>query len=291
MSESWTLQKILQWCSGYFADKGIESARLDAELLLGHVLNLPRLQLYVQYDRPLTPAELTAFKALVKRRARFEPTAYIVGKKEFWSREFIVTPAVLIPRPDTEVLVEEVLKKTKDHTGILNAFEVGLGSGCIAVTLLAEKPDLNVTAVEISEDAIAVARENVTRHGVSERLTIVHGDFLGGEFRDEARYDFIVSNPPYVAEREFQTLPESVKGHEPRQALVAEKEGLAFYEKLANFVETNLNPGGFITVEIGDTQGMAVADLFRRSGLTDVRVIKDYARLDRVVSAIKSGGN
>lgn len=287
MAESWTLQKILQWCAVYFADKGIESARLDAELLLGHVLNLPRLQLYVQYDRPLTPTELAAFKELVKRRARFEPTAYIVGKKEFWSREFSVTPAVLIPRPDTEVLVEEILKTAKGRADALSGFEVGLGSGCIAVTLLAELTGLKMTAVEISDDAIAVARENAERHDVIERLAVVREDFLNENFHDDARYDFIVSNPPYVSEEEFSTLPESVKGHEPRQALVAGKEGLAFYEALANFAKKNLNPGGWIAVEIGDTQGTAVAGLFQGSGLTDIRVIKDYARLDRVVSAAK----
>lgn len=283
MSETWTLQKMLQWCAGYFADKGIQSARLDAEILLGHVLNLPRLQLYVQFDRPLTASELTAFKDLVKRRSRHEPTAYIVGKKEFWSREFEVTPAVLIPRPDTEVLVETALKNLKGKVEP-RGFEMGLGSGCVAVTLLAEIPDLLMTAVEISPDAAAVARKNAERHGVTDRLTAFETDFLNGNFRDETPYDFIVSNPPYVAGSELATLPETVRDFEPRHALVAEKNGLAFYEKLAAFAGTNLRPGGFIAVEIGETQGEAVSGLLRDAGLEGVSVAKDYARLDRVVT-------
>lgn len=286
MTEIWTITKILNWCAEYFRSKGIESARLDAEILLSHTLKLTRMQLYLNFDRPLDAAELASFKDLVKRRARFEPVAYMTGEKEFWSRSFYVEPGVLIPRPDTEVLIEMVLDRLKVHGGDLRGFELGTGSGAIAVTLLAEMLALRMTAVEISEIATKVTLENAKRHGVTDRLDLMREDFAAWmKVQQEMQFDFIVSNPPYVAKGEFSTLPPDVRDFEPHEALDGGDDGLNFYRILATFAKHSLKPNGFITVEIGDTQALAVADLFRTAGFLEITVKKDYAGLDRVVTA------
>ena len=291
MSEPWTILKLLQWSQSYFADKGITSARLDSELLLAHSLNLKRMDLYLQFERILTPVELTQYKAYVKRRAAQEPIAYITGKKEFWSHEFMVSPAVLIPRGDTEVLVEVVLDclgaqqlVPEGYAAPLRAFEMGLGSGAIAITLLAEIPTLQMTAIDISADAITVASANAAKHSVSERLQVLNEDFLKIITTDRfERFDFIVANPPYISETEFAILDATVKDFEPRMALVAEDDGLKYYHALAEFAKSHLQQNGFIAVEIGDTQGLAVAEIFRNAGFENVVVKKDYAGQDRVV--------
>ncbi len=294
MSEGWNILKLLQWSQNYFAEKNLPSARLDAELLLAHSLSLKRMDLYLQFERLLTPDELAAYKALVKRRAANEPIAYITGKKEFWSREFLVTPAVLIPRPDTEVLVEVVLSSLRKipppsappllrGAGGILGFEMGLGSGAIAITLLKEIPQLKMTTIEISAEAAAIATANTEKHSVSERLQILNENFL--EIKTTARFDFIVANPPYVSETELASLESNVKDFEPHTALVAPDNGLAFYPALAAFAKNNLNDNGFIAVEIGESQGAAVSEVFKSAGLQNVLVKKDYAGHDRVVIA------
>ena len=286
MTEIWTITKILNWCAEYFRSKGIESARLDAEILLGHALKLTRMQLYLNFDRPLDATELASFKGFVKRRSLFEPVAYITGEKEFWSRPFYIEPGVLIPRPDTEVLIETVLGRLKGCSGDLSGFELGTGSGAIAVTLLAELPVLRMTAVEISETAAKVTLENAKRHGVADRLDLAREDFaIWMKTQQETQFNFIVSNPPYIAKHEFQTLPPDVLGFEPREALDGGDDGLDFYKLLATFAERSLKPDGFIAVEIGDTQASAVVDLFCTAGFLETTIKKDYAGLNRVVMA------
>lgn len=286
MTEIWTITKILNWCAEYFRSKGIASARLDAEILLGHTLNLTRMQLYLNFDRPLEAAELASFKDLVKRRSRFEPVAYITGEKEFWSRPFHIEPGVLIPRPDTEVLIETVLGRFKGCGGDLSGFELGTGSGAIAVTFLTELPTLRMAAVEISEIATKVTLENAKRHSVADRLDLSREDFATWiKTRQEIQFDFIVSNPPYIAKNEFSTLPPDVRDFEPHEALDGGDEGLNFYRLLATFAEYSLKPNGFIVVEIGETQALAVAEIFRTAGFLKITIKKDYAGLDRVVEA------
>lgn len=287
MSETWTIARILSWCGGYFNDKGIESPRLDAELLLAHVLALPRIQLYVQFDRPLAATELTTFKALVKRRALHEPIAYIIGARDFWSRSFAVTPATLIPRPESELLIEIILKQAKTRP-LLHGCDIGTGSGCLAITLLTELPSLAMVAVDISPEAITVAAKNAATHGVASRLTLCQKDFFSDSFGDtQATYDVIVSNPPYISEDEILKLPQTVRDFEPKTALAAGADGLRFYPELARFAMRSLNPTGCIAVEIGEEQGPAVSAIFSDAGLANVSVKKDYAGNDRVVIANK----
>ncbi|MCP5464523.1 MAG: peptide chain release factor N(5)-glutamine methyltransferase [Deltaproteobacteria bacterium] len=291
MSEQWTIKKMLEWTSDYFSQKSIETPRLEAEILLCHVLGLRRIDLYLQFEKPLSQDELKSFKALIKRRLDNEPVAYLVGKKEFWSRDFFVSSDVLIPRPDSEHLIEVVLDHIKTlpkekRESPMRAFELGLGSGCLSITLLNELPQLSVVGLDYSAEALAVARKNAEYHGVDARLHFEQGDFLKSDFWD-ASYDVVVSNPPYVSETEFNDLSATVKDHEPRLALVADDNGLAFYPKIATFAKKNLNENGVVVVEIGESQGMAVKKFFEDAGFSDVLVKKDLAGHDRAVFAIQ----
>jgi len=279
---TWTLQALLLWCSKYFSDKALPTPRLDAELLLAFALKLRRIDLYLQFDRPMSDAELACVKAFIKRRAAGEPTAYIIGQKEFYSRPFSVTKDVLIPRPDTEILVDEILKFVANKA---HGLEIGLGSGCIAITLLAERPEFTLTAIDISEAALAVAKTNAEVHGVLARLTLTHQDFLTDTATAETLFDFLVSNPPYIKQSELADLPMSVKDFEPHLALDGGVDGLVFYHAIAERAKTLVKSGGFVAVEIGDDQGEAVSALFTQSGLNSVTVKKDLAGLDRVVLA------
>jgi release factor glutamine methyltransferase len=281
VSEAWTIQKLITWCTGYFNEKQIPSARLDAELLLAHVLNLRRLDLYLQFDRPLLPAELAAFKALVKRRSEHEPVAYIIGLKEFRSRDFLVSPAVLIPRPDTEILVDEALKKISAEES--HGLEIGLGSGCIAISLLAERPNLTMTAWEISPEAAAIAKQNAEKHAVTERLHIEICDARNQN--PETKFDFLISNPPYIRSAEIAGLQKSVAGYEPKLALDGGEDGLDFYRLIAKQAQIWLHKTGWIAVEIGEDQGQATLALFAENEWQSVVIKKDLAGLDRVLVA------
>jgi len=293
MSEVWTIKKMLDWTKSYFQSKNLHSPRLDAELLLGHLLKLTRLQLYLNFDQPLTPQDLTAYKALIKRRSEREPVAYILGQKEFYSREFQVSPAVLVPRADSEVLIEETLihlqtAEAKEWQG----FEIGLGSGCLSITLLCERPTLHMTAIDLSSAALAIAANNAKTHGVESRLQMLELDFLNTNLHAQNaalqnQYDFIIANPPYISEAEFLTLDADVNVYEPKIALTAPQDGLAFYEPIAQFAKTHLYEHGFVIVEIGNEQAAAVEQIFKAAGFNDVCCKKDYAGLDRVVFAKK----
>ncbi len=287
----WIIKNMLEWSTDYFRDKQIENPRLDAELLLCHLLKIRRLDLYLLFDRPLVETELAAFKQLVKRRAANEPVAYITGVKEFHSLEFKVTPDVLIPRPETELLVDTVLdwaKKNDLSQKNISGFEVGLGSGAISVALLKNLPELKMTAVDISPAAIQVATENAKTHGVDARLSILNNDFLTLDLRPST-FDFIISNPPYVTTAEIQTLADDVKKFEPTLALEAGSDGLKFYEPLAAFAKVSLRAGGFLAVEIGETQGEAVQNIFLKNGFLQVSVKKDYSGRARIVTGIING--
>ncbi len=276
MGEAWTLLRLLNWAKEYFAEKGIDTPRLDAELLLAHVLGLDRVGLYLNYDRPLNDEELDALRPLVKRRGQREPLQYLLGYTEFWSRRFKVSPAVLIPRPDTEILVEEALNRAGESGCLL---DVGTGSGVIAVALAGELPGWRVEGLDISSAALEIAGFNARRNAVEERLQLYPGDF---NRLPDRRYDMIVSNPPYIAAAEFDTLMPEVRCHEPRAALVAADDGLEAYRKLAQQTD-RLLPGGWLLVEIGYRQAEAVQGLFAAAGLTDIYLRHDYAGQPRVV--------
>jgi len=275
----WTIGAVLNWTRQYFDDKGVDNPRLDAEILLSHILGKDRLYLYVNFDQPLEQAELAAFRELVRQRARRVPVAYITGRKEFMGLNFTVTPAVLIPRPDTEILVEAVLSRlrTVDNPEVV---DIGTGSGAIIISILKNRPTAGGMAVDISDSALAVAAANARQHQVSGRLSLVRGDLLAPA--KGRKFDAIVSNPPYIPDRDIAGLPPEV-GCEPRLALAGGIDGLNFYRRIISVGAEYLRAGGFIALEVGAGQAAAVAGLAGRSLLTVEEIIKDYAGIDRVV--------
>ncbi len=282
MSENWTLLKLLRWTTGFFRDKGIDNPRLDAELLIAEVLDLDRVGIYLNYDRPVIATELATIKPLIKRRGQREPLQYLLGRTEFWSLDFKVTPAVLIPRADTEILVEEALKKAVDLGELL---DIGTGSGAIALSFASEKANWQVTALDISAAALEVAAENTRRHALGERCQCVLGDLAQ---LPEKAFDLVVSNPPYISETEYPELMPEVHDHEPELALLARENGLDCYRKIAAQVQKILKPGGWLLLEIGSQQQQAVTELLDTAGLTEIYCRQDYASNPRVVAGRRS---
>lgn len=279
-----TLMEYIQLASGHLKACGIPTHRLDAEVLLAHILNLERIQLYIQHDRPLTTAEVDAYRRAVARRAHREPVAYITGKREFFSIELLVDRRCLIPRPETEILVETALEEIRQRfpeKPEIKVADIGTGSGAIAISVAKHEPRARVTAVDIDRDALDVAAANVQRTGVADRVTLKLGELLtpmGGEF-----FDAILSNPPYISEEEWRHLAPDVRDYEPRQALVGGKDGLAVIRQLIQEAKRSLAPGGFLAIEIGASQGDRVVALAQASGYAKTRLVQDLAGLDRVV--------
>lgn len=282
MSEGWAVLDLLKWTANYFAGKGIENGRLDAELLLAEVLKLNRMGLYLNFDRPLQSAELAAFRALIERRARREPIAYILGHCEFWSLTFKVGPEVLIPRSDTETLVEAALKVLPQGGTLL---DVGVGSGAIALAIAHERPDLSVEGIDLSPAALAIATENAQTLGVAARVTLRQGDLFALD--DSCQYDVIVSNPPYIASGEKTTLMPEVRDFEPHLALFAGADGLDCYRALIPAAKAALKDSGTLLVEVGAGQATAVAELFAVAGYTEIFTRRDLAGIERVVAGRK----
>lgn len=274
--ETWTILKVLTWTKGYLAEKGVENARLEAEWLLAAALGLDRVGLYVNFDKPLGEAELAACRGLVARRAKREPLQYILGSQEFCGLEFAVAPGVLIPRHDTETLVAEALRRAPAARTVL---DIGVGSGCIAVTLAKSLPDSVVSGVDTSPEALALTWRNAEQHGV--RLTLVEGS-LFEPFPGE-RFDLIVSNPPYIPTADLETLQPEVREWEPRAALDGGPDGLDCYRRLIPAAPNHLKPGGWLLVEVGIGQAEAVQELFARAGFIELFVAQDPNLIERVV--------
>jgi release factor glutamine methyltransferase len=278
-SETWTIRKVLTWTTQHFEKRQVDAPRLTAEVLLSHVLKLGRVRLYVDLDRPLTRDELGTFRGLIERRLAGEPTQYLTGVKEFYNRPFKVDARVLIPRPETELLVEAALRALpKDAPS--RALDVCTGSGCIAISLAAERPQATVVATDLSPDACALARENAEALKVSERLTVLQGD-LFSPLPPDARFQVVVSNPPYIDSAEIPTLSPEVR-REPKLALDGGPDGLALIRRVVTGARRWLEPGGLLAVEIGETQGAAVLELLRAAGYADARVEKDLERRERM---------
>jgi release factor glutamine methyltransferase len=279
MSDTWTIRKVLTWTTQHFEKRGVDAPRLTAEVLLAHVLKTTRVRLYVDLDRPMEKTELTTFRALIERRMAGEPTQYLTGVREFYNRPFKVDPRVLIPRPETELLVEAALHRLpKDAPG--TALDVCTGSGCLAISLAAERPQATVLATDLSPDACALARENAQALGVAERVTVLQGD-LYAPLPPDARFEVVVSNPPYIATGEIAGLSPEVR-REPRMALDGGPDGLVLIRKVIQGARRVLKPGGLLAMEIGETQGDAVKALLQAAGYDDARVEKDLERRDRL---------
>lgn len=277
MAESWTVLKLLRWTADYFAARGLDAPRLDAELLLAATLGLDRVGLYVNFERPLQTDELAVFRARVRRRANREPLAYILGATEFWSLPLKVTPDVLIPRPDTELLVEEALTRLSGPARVL---DVGTGSGALAIAIAHERPECRLTAIDLVPAALAVAAENAHRNQVAERIAFAECDLAA---LPAGPFDLIVANPPYIPQGDLITLMPEVRDFEPWLALDGGADGLDAYRALVRQIGMVLAPGGWLLVEVGIEQAVTVQELFASAGLTEIFTARDLAGIERVV--------
>ena len=279
----WTLRRVLNWTAGYFERKGSDTARLDAELLIAHALRMSRMQLYTEYQKPLKDNELSAIRALVERRGGGEPVAYLTGQKGFWTLDIEVSPNVLIPRPETELLVELGLKHLQDIESP-QVLDLCCGSGCIGLALGHERQDASILGTDISADALAVAVRNRDRLGVNN----VDFKQLDGLEEIRGEYDLLVSNPPYIESKKISNLMPSVRDFEPLIALDGGDDGLDFYRRIAMHAEGIISAQGLVLLEIGHDQATAVKGLFHSAGFDLVTVHQDLAGLDRVIHATKA---
>ena len=282
----WTIKALLDWTGDFFIRKGIppQTAKLEARIVLAHVLKCKPIDLLVRYNEQPDEKSRATFRELILRRADGWPVAYLVGQREFYLLSFEVSPAVLIPRPETETLVAEALKLLKPIANP-SVLDLGTGSGCIAVSIAHQKKDARVTAVDVSPDALDIAKRNAERHGVADRIDFRQGDLFAAVPAD-GRFDLIVSNPPYVTPGELAGLAPEVRDHEPRLALDGGPDGLAFYRRLAMGSGAFLKPGGWLLAEIGATQDDAVRGLLGERPEFEVgKTIRDAAGLPRVVVA------
>lgn len=277
----WTIKKILIWTTGYFEKHGIDSARLDAELLLSHVLGKSRIYLYTEFQRILAAKELALFKKYIQKRIEGFSAAAIIGKKEFMGLTLKVNEQVLIPRPDTETWLEKVIQYYRNETG-LKVADLGTGSGAILVGFLYYCRDAVGVGVDISTEALKIAEENGQNLKITDRVEWRQGDYLKA-FDEEDIFDGIFSNPPYIPTKDIGGLSREVK-HEPRLALDGGTDGLYFYHLLAKGAAEHLKPGGFLAVEFGIGQATDILEMFRKSAqYEDFEVIKDYGGIERAL--------
>ncbi len=280
-----TVLEVIQKSAEFLARKDVDSPRLQTELLLAHLLKLPRMKLYLNFDRTLSDAELDAVRALVRRRGQREPLQHIVGSTSFCGLEISVNRNVLVPRPETELLAEagwEFLSTLNSQPA--TALDFGTGSGCIAIALAVKCPAARIVALDASAHALVVAKENAARNGVGERIKFLHGNSLA-VLVVGSRFDLIVSNPPYIPSAEIATSQIEVRDFDPREALDGGADGLAFYRLLAEQAGECLRPGGKIMLEFGDGQAVAIQDLFSASGWVVEAVRADYTQRDRILIA------
>ena len=293
-ARAWTIRDLLKVTSEYLKQKDIEAPRLSAEVLLAHLLVLTRIQLYLQFDRPLSEDELSGYRSLIKRRLNREPLQYITGNQEFWSLDFAVGPSVLVPRGESEVLIEKSLcllgKGVIPHRNQPGILDLCTGCGALAVALAGEIQDGVFWASDISREAISVARSNATRHGVAERIQFLIGD-LWQPVRDQGlAFDLIVSNPPYVRSDALDALSPEV-GCEPRVALDGGEDGMVHIRKIISEGPTHLHPGGWILLEMDPEQTSKALKLMEETGqYASWERVKDYSRRYRVVMGRKHAG-
>lgn len=286
----WTILKLLKWATSYFRSRDIESPRASAEILLAHALNLQRIDLYLRYDQPLDGDELNRFKVLLKRRAKREPVAYIVGRKGFWELDLKVTGDVLIPRPETECLVEralEIVSAASTVTG-QRIIDLGTGSGAIILALASQQPDQLYFASDASLKAIEIARDNARRLHLAEHVCFFGGDWFAPLGPESGCFDLIVSNPPYIRSGELEGLQPEIVDYEPAHALNGGSDGLASLGRIIDQAHQYLKPGGMLLVEIGHEQQTAVHRITQQCGQYDqFKCTLDYGGRDRVVEMRK----
>ena len=291
MPEQWTILKLIKWTADYLSKKGIDTGRLDAELMLAYLLKTDRTRLYMNFDQPLNKDELTNFKKLLERRAKHEPLQYITGCQEFWSLPFKVSPSVLIPRPETELLVEESIKELSNSfpdDEPIEILDIGTGSGALAAALASEIKRAEVWGVDISPEAARLARENIETNNLSSSVSILEGDLF--EPVKDKSFHLIVSNPPYIPHNDLKGLQPEVAGFEPLSALDGGDDGLDYYRRIIPEALKHLISGGWLMLEHGIGQSGDIILIFKESdAFTDIESINDLAGIDRVVKGKYKG--
>lgn len=273
--KEWTILEILNWTKDFFSESKIENPRLQAELIISHVLGLKRLELYLQYDSIVKEHHRDIIKQMIKRRRSLEPLQYILGETNFYGYQFKVDPAVLVPRPETEYLVEKIIQNIGDFSSIL---DIGTGSGCIAVTLAKELPEISIDAVDISEKALKNAAQNAALN--KAEINFFQSDIFSKIVK---KYDLIVSNPPYISESSYRYLPDEVKKFEPKNALLAGKDGLLFYRKILEKAKEHLNANGKIYLEIGYNQNEEIKFIAEKNDFKNIEILQDLNGFYRIM--------
>lgn len=277
-----TVLESIKLSTEYLEKKGVESPRINAELLLAHILQCKRLDLYLTFDRPLSEEEITLYRSFLKRRGEFEPLQYIVGSVEFFGLPFFVNSSVLIPRQETEILVEEIMERNKNNPSI-KILDIGTGSGNIAISLAKNLPGSTITASDISEDALKLAAKNSMLNGTDSQVKFIENDILKS-YPEEKGFDVIVSNPPYVSVNEFEKLRPELKVYEPRHALTDNADGLIYYREISLKAKELLQRGGRLYFETGEGQSGAVRKILEENSYTSIMTKNDYLNIERVVS-------
>jgi len=296
--QNWTIQKLLNWVTEYLTNKGVDSPRLSAELLLSHVMGLKRIELYTQFDKSVSKQQLDKLHDLVERAGDSEPIAYLTGKTEFYSLELEVNPDCMIPRPETELLVERAIEFLRTRTGTQFVCDLCTGCGCIAVAIAKNVPVARIIATDISAAVLDIAAQNIEKYSLKEKITLLCGDLFDPlvpqldveklVLDSDRGFDLIICNPPYITAAEFESLNKNIKAYEPRIALYAGEDGLDIYRRLIEKVDEFLKPDAALMLEIGYAQGPAVKELLEQNGtFTEIKIEKDFRNNDRIAIAKK----
>jgi release factor glutamine methyltransferase len=287
-AKTWIIKDLLPVTSDYLKKKNIESPRLCAEILLSHQLSVSRLKLYMEYDQPVSGKDLDQYRGMVKRLVDGEPVQYITGLQEFWSMDFTVNRSVLIPRPETEIVVEQAIRIYNENNYSerpeIHILDMCTGSGAIAVALASEMKNAILTAVDISRGAIDTANLNITRHGMTDRISVIEGNMFEPFINNPKYFDIIVTNPPYVTKEEYKLLPKKIRDFEPGIALESGTDGLSHIRIIIEKAHNYLNPGGWLLLEMDPNQIEAVNQIISYNDFyLNISVVKDYSHRDRVV--------
>ena len=277
-----TILNAVELSSEYLLKKGVDDPRINAEILLASILNCKRMDLYLKFDQPLKDDEVSKYRELIKRRGLREPLQYIIGKVEFYGLELIVNENVLIPRPETELLVEEIIQRTNKNNE-LKILDIGTGSGNIAIALYNNLPNANIVSIDISSEAIKVAEQNATLNNINGKLSFQNVDVQDFKIALDAKFDIIVSNPPYISINDYSALEKELLEHEPKIALTDNNDGYSFYENISALSKNLLLVGGKLYFELGINQVERVKASMLGNGFDNIAIRKDYAGIDRVI--------
>jgi release factor glutamine methyltransferase len=278
-----TVLEVIKLSTEYLQKKGVESPRVNAEILLAEILKCKRLDLYLAFDKPLAEKELSDYREAIRKRGLRIPLQYIVGSVEFYGLKILVNENVLIPRPETELLVEKIINEAEKSVNI-KILDIGVGSGNISISILKNLPNANVVAIDISELSLKVAKQNAELNSLQDRIDFKLCDIMNDSLNDLGKFDIIVSNPPYVSETDFDNLEPELKMFEPKIALTDNSNGISFYKKIIEVSDKILKKPGKLFFELGMGQSMQVKTLFEQKGFSNINISKDYSGTDRIIS-------